>query len=45
MKKIAVVIIAVFLGMTKLFAQEELIYNQYHYNYYLVNPALAGAEP
>ena len=45
MKKLAVVILAVFLGMTKLFAQEELIYNQYHYNYYLVNPALAGAEP
>lgn len=45
MKKIAVVILAVFLGLTKLFAQEQLIYNQYHYNYYLVNPALAGAEP
>ena len=36
----------VFLSIgSKLYAQEEIIYNQYHFNYYLVNPALAGAEP
>jgi len=26
-------------------AQEYTIYNQYHFHYYLLNPALAGAEP
>ena len=25
-------------------AQEEIIYDQYYFNYYLVNPAIAGAE-
>lgn len=25
-------------------AQEEIVYDQYYYNYYLVNPAVAGAE-
>jgi len=25
-------------------AQEEIVYDQYHFNYYLVNPAVAGAE-
>jgi len=25
-------------------AQEEIIYDQYYFNYYLVNPAVAGAE-
>ena len=25
-------------------AQEEIVLNQYHFNYYLVNPAVAGAE-
>ncbi|MBO4529927.1 MAG: type IX secretion system membrane protein PorP/SprF, partial [Paludibacteraceae bacterium] len=25
-------------------AQEEIVCNQYHFNYYLVNPAVAGAE-
>lgn len=33
------------LSTAKVSAQEELIYSQYHFNYYLVNPALAGAEP
>ncbi len=45
MKKhiLAIALAAVSFGF--LHAQEELIYNQYHFNYYLVNPALAGAEP
>ncbi|MBP5458146.1 MAG: type IX secretion system membrane protein PorP/SprF, partial [Paludibacteraceae bacterium] len=25
-------------------AQDEIVYDQYHFNYYLVNPAVAGAE-
>ncbi|MBR2261771.1 MAG: type IX secretion system membrane protein PorP/SprF, partial [Paludibacteraceae bacterium] len=25
-------------------AQEEIVCDQYHFNYYLVNPAVAGAE-
>lgn len=25
-------------------AQERIIYDQYHFNYYLINPAVAGAE-
>ena len=34
----------VLLSQTGLKAQEEIVYNQYYYNYYLVNPAVAGAE-
>ena len=30
--------------ITKANAQEEIVYDQYHFNYYLVNPAVAGAE-
>ncbi|MBR5972914.1 MAG: type IX secretion system membrane protein PorP/SprF, partial [Paludibacteraceae bacterium] len=26
------------------YAKEEIVCNQYHFNYYLVNPAVAGAE-
>ena len=26
------------------YAQEDIVVNQYHFNYYLVNPAVAGAE-
>ncbi|MBP5455854.1 MAG: type IX secretion system membrane protein PorP/SprF, partial [Paludibacteraceae bacterium] len=29
---------------TKAKAQDEIVYDQYHFNYYLVNPAVAGAE-
>lgn len=45
MKKYLCVLILALLAAGKLAAQEELIYSQYHFNYYLVNPALAGAEP
>ncbi|MCQ2350502.1 MAG: PorP/SprF family type IX secretion system membrane protein [Paludibacteraceae bacterium] len=45
MKKYFLAVVAATLGIVALHAQEELIYNQYHFNYYLVNPALAGAEP
>ena len=45
MKKYLCVLILALLAASKLAAQEELIYSQYHFNYYLVNPALAGAEP
>jgi len=45
MKKYILAIVAAALGICALHAQEELIYNQYYFNYYLVNPALAGAEP
>ncbi len=34
----------VLLSQTGLKAQEEIVYDQYYYNYYLVNPAVAGAE-
>ena len=29
---------------TQVKAQEEIVYDQYYFNYYLVNPAVAGAE-
>lgn len=44
-KYLAAIIALLILSVGKLSAQEELIYNQYHFNYYLVNPAMAGAEP
>lgn len=28
----------------RLSAQEKIIYDQYHFNYYLINPAVAGAD-
>lgn len=31
-------------GFGSLFAQEYPVYNQYHFNYYLANPAVAGAN-
>ncbi len=34
----------VLLSQTGLKAQEEIVCDQYYYNYYLVNPAVAGAE-
>jgi type IX secretion system PorP/SprF family membrane protein len=45
MKKL-ILVIALFatLGVQLMKAQEKIIYNQYHFNYYLVNPAVAGAE-
>jgi len=31
-------------SVTRVTAQEEIVYDQYYFNYYLVNPAIAGAE-
>ncbi|MCQ2208736.1 MAG: type IX secretion system membrane protein PorP/SprF [Paludibacteraceae bacterium] len=31
-------------AVSSAFAQEEIVCDQYHFNYYLVNPAVAGAE-
>lgn len=45
MKKYILAIIVAAFGISAMQAQEEMIYNQYYFNYYLVNPALAGAEP
>lgn len=45
MKRIILAVAAMLFGISLLHAQEELIYNQYYFNYYLVNPALAGATP
>ncbi|MBP5318502.1 MAG: PorP/SprF family type IX secretion system membrane protein [Paludibacteraceae bacterium] len=44
LKKYLVLAALALCGSASLFAQEELVYDQYHFNYYLVNPALAGAE-
>ncbi len=44
-KRLLAVLAAAMAGIFSLSAQEELIYDQYHWNYYLVNPAMAGAEP
>ena len=35
---------AMMCGFTQVKAQEEVVYDQYYFNYYLVNPAVAGAE-
>lgn len=43
-KHILVALTMVLLSQTGLKAQEEVVYDQYYYNYYLVNPAVAGAE-
>lgn len=43
-KHILVALTMVLLSQTGLKAQEEIVYDQYYYNYYLVNPAVAGAE-
>ena len=45
MKKYLVIAILSLTSIVSLSAQEEIVYNQYHFNYYLANPALAGAEP
>ena len=39
-----VVFFALMCVSTQLKAQEEIVYDQYYFNYYLVNPAVAGAE-
>jgi type IX secretion system PorP/SprF family membrane protein len=43
-KKLIVSALAVFMAIGAM-AQEFPIYNQYHFHYYLMNPALAGAVP
>ncbi len=43
-KHILVALTMFLLSQTGLKAQEEIVYDQYYYNYYLVNPAVAGAE-
>ena len=40
---IAVFLLATF-SIIQIKAQEEIVYDQYYFNYYLVNPAVAGAE-
>ena len=46
MKKIikVFVFVAFFGGFQFAKAQEQYVYNQYHFSYYLINPAVAGAE-
>lgn len=45
MKKITLVLFTlVSLFSVQLSAQEKEIYDQYHFNYYLINPAVAGAD-
>lgn len=43
-KHILVALTMILLSQTGLKAQEDIVYSQYYYNYYLVNPAVAGAE-
>ena len=44
MKRKIIALFAVLLGMASVIkAQENIVYNQYHFHYYLMNPALAGA--
>ncbi|MBR2260859.1 MAG: type IX secretion system membrane protein PorP/SprF, partial [Paludibacteraceae bacterium] len=42
-KKIALLSVSSLL-CSAIYAQEEIVCDQYHFNYYLVNPAVAGAE-
>ncbi|MDR1680081.1 MAG: type IX secretion system membrane protein PorP/SprF [Prevotellaceae bacterium] len=45
MKKLSLALLAVFfLPISLIVAQEMPIYDQYHFNYYLINPAVAGAD-
>ncbi len=45
MKKLPLILVIalVFIG-AKVKGQEQVIYDQYHFNYYLINPAVAGAD-
>lgn len=44
MRRKITILLTLLLGMTSISkAQEYIIYNQYHFHYYLMNPALAGA--
>ncbi len=45
MKKTTLLLLALFALMAAhVSAQERVIYDQYHFNYYLINPAVAGAD-
>ena len=45
MKKNILMLVAAMCALaTGVFAQQRPIYDQYHFNYYLLNPAVAGAE-
>ena len=37
-------IVALLVASLHVHAQDEIVCDQYHFNYYLVNPAVAGAE-
>ncbi len=43
-KYAAVLASLLFFSVLRINAQEEIVYDQYYFNYYLVNPAVAGAE-
>lgn len=43
-KKIGFLLLGMLFPLSSLFAQDEIVCDQYHFNYYLVNPAVAGAE-
>ena len=43
-KYLCAAILILFCYQSALKAQEEIVYDQYYFNYYLVNPAVAGAE-
>ena len=42
--KHAIVLLLASLPFAKGFSQDEIVYDQYYWNYYLVNPAVAGAS-
>ncbi|MBP5307198.1 MAG: PorP/SprF family type IX secretion system membrane protein [Paludibacteraceae bacterium] len=45
MKKILLLLVSVFgLAAVTVNSQQRPIYDQYHFNYYLINPAVAGAD-
>lgn len=44
MKKLPLLFLFFLTLSTSIFAQEKVIYDQYHFNYYLINPAVAGAD-
>ena len=37
-------LISLFVSSSLVHAQDDIVCDQYHFNYYLVNPAVAGAE-
>ncbi len=43
-KLILFIVLFVVIGFQTMKSQEKIVYNQYHFNYYLLNPAVVGAE-